>query len=68
MNVQNSNMTQLSEKFKRTVNNVTMAMPHAGVFGAARDPRNGIVQPQDLSVSLPFDHSQEQKVVDEAPC
>ncbi|KAL8713150.1 MAG: hypothetical protein Q9220_002671 [cf. Caloplaca sp. 1 TL-2023] len=27
-----------------------MAMPHAGVFAASRDPINGILQPQDLNV------------------
>lgn len=51
MDVQHNNMTQLSANYKRIVNNVTMAMPHSGVLDAARDPRNGIVQPQDLSVS-----------------
>jgi len=25
-----------------------MAMPHANVFHAVRDPMNGIIQPQDL--------------------
>lgn len=47
-----TNMTELSQKWKRTVNNVTMAMPHSGIVKAARDPRNDIVQPLDLSVSL----------------
>lgn len=46
-----TNMTALSEQWNRTVNNVTMAMPHSGILKAARDPRNDIVQPQDLSVS-----------------
>ena len=44
------NMTETSLRFNRTVNNVSMAMPHAGVFAAARDPLNNIMQPQDLSV------------------
>lgn len=30
----------------RTVNNISMAMPHAGVTSAARDSTNGILQPQ----------------------
>ncbi len=34
----------------RIINNVTMAMPHAGVFAAAREPLNNIVQPQELNV------------------
>ena len=37
-----------SEKFKRVINNVTLAMPHSGIFAAARDPRNNIMQPEQL--------------------
>ncbi|KAI2630100.1 hypothetical protein GGS21DRAFT_215407 [Xylaria nigripes] len=33
---------------KRIVNNVTLAMPHPGVYTAARDPKNGILQPNEL--------------------
>lgn len=48
-------MAQLSRKystshFSRVVINVTAAMPHAGVFAAARDPINDILQPQDFKV------------------
>lgn len=48
------NMTEISQKYSntrynRTVVNVTMAMPHAGVFAATRDPINNILQPQDLN-------------------
>ena len=50
INVQNS--SQLSERYGRTVNNITMAMPHIGVVTAAMDPINGIIQPSDLNVSL----------------
>ncbi|KAI9812629.1 MAG: hypothetical protein M1827_004618 [Pycnora praestabilis] len=42
------NMTQVSQDAHRIVNNVTMAMPHSGIFQAARDERNGILQPADL--------------------
>ncbi|KAL8991164.1 MAG: hypothetical protein Q9169_007932 [Polycauliona sp. 2 TL-2023] len=47
------NMTETSQKhspddYKRVVMNVTMAMPHAGVSAATRDPINQIMQPQDL--------------------
>ena len=49
-NVQN--MSLLSAQYQRTVNNVTMAMPHAGVVAAAMDPVNGIIQPSDLNVSF----------------
>ncbi|KAL9614577.1 MAG: hypothetical protein Q9167_000946 [Letrouitia subvulpina] len=46
-------MAEVSQKhstphFSRVVNNVTAAMPHAGVFAAARDPINRIMQPQDF--------------------
>lgn len=48
-----SNETELSEKFNgRTINNISMAMPHSGIFSAARDPLNNIIQPQDLNVSM----------------
>ena len=43
-------MANNSDIFKRVVNNVSLAMPHAGVFTAAGDKRNAIIQPQDLSV------------------
>lgn len=43
------NMTELSKKHGRMINNVTAAMPHAGVFAAARNPINNIRQPKDLS-------------------
>lgn len=50
--IHEQNITALSQKFSnRIINNVSMAMPHAGVFSAARDPLNDILQPQDLSVS-----------------
>ena len=49
------NMTSISQKYStsnysRIVTNVTMAMPHAGVFAASRDSINNIMQPQDLNV------------------
>jgi hypothetical protein len=43
-----SNMSANYEKFNHTINNVTMAMPHANVFAAARDPKNNIMQPNEL--------------------
>jgi hypothetical protein len=43
-----SNMTVNNDRFARVVNNVTMAMPHAGVYAAARDPKNNIMQPSEL--------------------
>ncbi|KAI9669243.1 MAG: hypothetical protein M1829_005120 [Trizodia sp. TS-e1964] len=42
------NQTQLSIDNKRGIVNVTMAMPHPGVFAAARDPINDILQPNEL--------------------
>lgn len=42
-------MVLVSEKYNRTVNNITMAMPHAGVMSAVRNPINQILQPEDLN-------------------
>lgn len=42
------NFTETSALFKRRTHNVTMAMPHSGVVGAAEDPGNKILQPVDL--------------------
>ena len=49
--IEMQNMTNLSSLHGRITNNITMAMPHVAVSAAARDPRNDIIQPQDLSVS-----------------
>jgi hypothetical protein len=38
-----------SKKNGRATNQVSLAFPHAGVFGAARDPRNNLLQPEELS-------------------
>jgi hypothetical protein len=42
------NTTEKSREYGRVINNVSLAMPHAGVFAAARDQRNGILQPEEL--------------------
>ena len=42
------NITTDSRRHGRLVQNVTMAMPHAGIFNAVREPRNHIIQPDDL--------------------
>ncbi|KAI4724334.1 hypothetical protein E4T49_07930 [Aureobasidium sp. EXF-10728] len=34
------------QRYGRIINNITLAMPHAGVPAAAHDERNGIIQPQ----------------------
>ena len=52
------NMSEVSSTHNRMVNNVTMAFPHAGVFTAAHDPSNGIIQPSDLEVDHPFQTSE----------
>ncbi len=44
-----SNMTANFEQYSRVINNVTMAMPHAGVIAAAKDSINGILQPEELA-------------------
>jgi hypothetical protein len=43
------NMTSLSIRHKRLINNVTMAMPHGGIPRAAMNEINGIKQPKDTS-------------------
>ncbi|MCJ1425910.1 hypothetical protein MMC29_003811 [Sticta canariensis] len=48
--IHEQNVTTLFQNFQnRIINNISMAMPHAGVFSAARDPLNNIIQPQDLN-------------------
>ncbi|KAJ5587733.1 uncharacterized protein N7459_003498 [Penicillium hispanicum] len=44
-----NDITQLSRQHNRMVNNITMAMPHGGIPGAAMDAWNNIRQPQDAS-------------------
>ena len=48
--LQGSDMQATSQKYGRTINNVTMVMPHAGVYAAARLPQNDISQAQDIEV------------------
>lgn len=49
--INQENMTETSLKFNgRIINNISLAMPHAGIFAAARDPINSIMQPQDTMV------------------
>lgn len=43
-----SNMTASFGQLGRIINNVSLAMPHAGVIAAAKDPKNSIVQPSEL--------------------
>ncbi len=43
-----SNMTSAYTTYNRIVNNVTMSMPHSGIFQAARETKNGILQPEML--------------------
>ncbi|KAK4219288.1 hypothetical protein QBC37DRAFT_469498 [Rhypophila decipiens] len=37
------------QSYNRVIDNVTLAMPHPGVYTAAKDPANGILQPSELS-------------------
>ena len=46
--VEVQNMSQLNNQYGRIVNNVTMAMPLSSIFGATMNPRNDLLQPQDL--------------------
>lgn len=41
-------MTASYKQYSRVVNNATLVMPHPGVIAAAKDPKNGIVQPAEL--------------------
>jgi hypothetical protein len=41
--------TKTSRELGRVINNVSLAMPHAGVYAAARAKRNGILQPEELN-------------------
>ncbi|KAF4632719.1 hypothetical protein G7Y89_g5404 [Cudoniella acicularis] len=43
-----SDVTGLYKTYNRVINNVTLAMPHAGVYYAARDIKNEILQPEEL--------------------
>jgi hypothetical protein len=47
--INNIDTSVVSRQYGRAINNVSLAMPHAGVFAAARDPRNGILQPEELN-------------------
>ncbi|KAK2600191.1 hypothetical protein QQS21_005065 [Conoideocrella luteorostrata] len=44
-----SNVTINHQQHGRIINNVTMAMPHPGVYAAAVLPKNEILQPDDLA-------------------
>ncbi|KAI0470683.1 hypothetical protein GGR56DRAFT_683754 [Xylariaceae sp. FL0804] len=46
---ENSDTPSQFAEFGRVINNVTLAMPHPGVYAAATDPKNKILQPSDLS-------------------
>lgn len=41
-------MSKASKKHGRMINNVTAAMPHAGVYSSSRDPVNALRQPSDF--------------------
>lgn len=47
--IETQNMNEISRKFNRTINNVTMAMPLTAVLAAAQNPVNKILQPLDLN-------------------
>lgn len=46
--IQTIDTKEVSMQYNRIINNVTLAMPHAGVFQAALNPKSGIMQPEDL--------------------
>ncbi|KAI0388953.1 hypothetical protein F5Y17DRAFT_470059 [Xylariaceae sp. FL0594] len=43
-----SDVNEAYRQHKRIINNATLAMPHPGVYAAATDPINGILQPDEL--------------------
>ncbi|KAJ3564673.1 hypothetical protein NPX13_g7764 [Xylaria arbuscula] len=45
---ENGDVAANFDTYKRIINNVTLALPHAGVYAAATDPINDILQPSDL--------------------
>ncbi|POR38851.1 Uncharacterized protein TPAR_00931 [Tolypocladium paradoxum] len=47
--MQYSNVTAHHATYGRIINNVTLAMPHPGVYAAAKNSINGILQPDDLA-------------------
>ncbi|TVY42651.1 hypothetical protein LSUB1_G003795 [Lachnellula subtilissima] len=47
--INTSDINAAHEKYNRVINNVSLAMPHAGILAAALDPKNSIIQPEDLA-------------------
>ncbi|KAJ6036250.1 hypothetical protein N7540_000529 [Penicillium herquei] len=47
--IEDQNITELSKKWGRMVNNITMAFPHTGIPAATMDEKNDISQPQPAS-------------------
>lgn len=45
---EHANVTRKFEEHHRIVNNVTLAMPHPGVYAAATNRSNGFLQPDEL--------------------
>ncbi|KAH6687758.1 hypothetical protein F5X68DRAFT_239145 [Plectosphaerella plurivora] len=46
---ENSDVLGSKEQYGRIINNVTLAIPHPGLYSAATDKTNKIMQPQELS-------------------
>lgn len=44
-----ADVAKTSASHNRIINNVSLALPHPGVYAAATDPLNDILQPDDLS-------------------
>ncbi|EQL33631.1 hypothetical protein, variant [Blastomyces dermatitidis ATCC 26199] len=47
--IHEQDIIESSKKHGRMVNNVTAAMPHAGIIAASRHPRNALRQPSDFN-------------------
>jgi hypothetical protein len=52
VDLENSNVTKNSADHQRIINNVTLALPHSGVPGAAWDSINNILQPEVRTLKL----------------
>ncbi|KAM0427871.1 hypothetical protein ACHAPT_007330 [Fusarium lateritium] len=49
VNTEFSDVAALYKRWGRIVDNVTVSIPHPGVWSASRSPENKILQPEDLS-------------------
>lgn len=51
--IHRANMSEDSANIGRIVNNISMAIPHSGIVAAAKDLKNGVLQPGTLTYVRP---------------